>query len=79
MNANTIFINIALLGMILGIFLDLYITNTISTWREFALMTSDSKDGKKKNKNHLIGRDYSLDLSTLFLVINIYSTQKFCV
>ena len=57
-NANTIFIglplNIALFGDdALAYFLIYYITNTISTWTlGVFLMTSDSKDGKKKQESH---------------------------
>ena len=54
-------LNIALFGDdALAYFLIYYITNTISTWTlGVFLMTSDSKDRKRKNKNRiLIGRDY---------------------
>lgn len=82
-NANTIFIglplNIALFGdNALAYFLIYYITNTISTWTlGVFLMTSDSKDGKKKQgskfnwKKLLPAPLLGFIVSVVFLVINI--------
>ena len=82
-NANTIFIglplNIALFGDdALAYFLIYYITNTISTWTlGVFLMTSDSKDGKKKQgskfnwKKLLPAPLLGFIVSVVFLVINI--------
>ncbi len=82
-NANTIFIglplNIALFGDdALPYFLIYYITNTISTWTlGVFLMTSDSKDGKKKqgskfNWEKLLPAPLlGFIVSVVFLVINI--------
>lgn len=82
-NANTIFIglplNIALYGdNALAYFLIYYITNTISTWTlGVFLMTSDSKDGKKKQgskfnwKKLLPAPLLGFIVSVVFLVINI--------
>lgn len=82
-NANTIFIglplNIALFGDdALPYFLIYYITNTISTWTlGVFLMTSDSKDGKKKQgskfnwKKLLPAPLLGFIVSVVFLVINI--------
>ena len=82
-NANTIFIglplNIALFGDdALAYFLIYYITNTISTWTlGVFLMTSDSKDGKKKQESKfnweklLPAPLLGFIVSVVFLVINI--------
>ena len=82
-NANTIFIglplNIALFGDdALAYFLIYYITNTISTWTlGVFLMTSDSKDGKKKQESHFDWKRLlpapllGFIVSVVFLVINI--------
>ena len=82
-NANTIFIglplNIALFGDdALPYFLIYYITNTISTWTlGVFLMTSDSKDGKKKQGSKFNWRKLlpapllGFIVSVVFLVINI--------
>ena len=82
-NANTIFIglplNIALFGDdALAYFLIYYITNTISTWTlGVFLMTSDSKDGKKKQESKFNWKKLlpapllGFIVSVVFLVINI--------
>ena len=82
-NANTIFIglplNIALFGdNALAYFLIYYITNTISTWTlGVFLMTSDSKDGKKKQESKFNWKKLlpapllGFIVSVVFLVINI--------
>lgn len=81
-NANTIFIglplNIALFGDdALAYFLIYYITNTISTWTlGVFLMTSDSKDGKKKQESKFNWKKLlpapllGFIVSVVFLVIN---------
>ena len=82
-NANTIFIglplNIALFGDdALAYFLIYYITNTISTWTlGVFLMTSDGKDGKKKQESKFNWKKLlpapllGFIVSVVFLVINI--------
>ena len=81
-NANTIFIglplNIALLGMMpLAYFLIYYITNTISTWTfRCLLMTSDSKDGKKKQESHFrLEEITSSSITWVYCFCSIFSNQ----